>query len=110
KHFIEPLDGESMVSLGNELVKHAGHKVAYIHMPVPIARNDDAFFAPFKSLAFPADCQLYLGLVHAADGTEGSLKRASAAKKVISQFGIATECGLGRAKTPADVRKLLDLH
>lgn len=110
KHFIEPLDGESMVSLANELVKHAGHKVAYIHMPVPIARDDDAFFAPFKSLAFPAGCQLYLGLVHAADGTEGSLRRANAAKKVIPEFGIASECGLGRAKTPADVRKLLDLH
>jgi len=110
KHFIEPLDGESMVSLANELVKHAGHQVAYIHMPVPIARDDDAFFVPFKSLAFPAGCRLYLGLVHAADGTEGSLRRASAARKVIPEFGIASECGLGRAKTPAEVRKLLDLH
>jgi hypothetical protein len=110
KHFIEPLDAESMVSLANELVKHAGRHVTYIHMPVPIARDDDAFFAPFKSLAFPADCELYLGLVHAADGAEGSLKRARAAKKVIPKFGIASECGLGRAKTPADVRKLLDLH
>jgi len=96
KHFIEPLDGESMVSLANELVKHAGHQVAYIHMPVPIARSDDAFFAPFRALAFPAGCELYLGLVHAADGTEGSLNRARAAHKVIQNFGIASECGLGR--------------
>jgi hypothetical protein len=110
KHFIEPLDAESMVSLGNELAKHAGHQVAYVHMPVPIARDDDAFFAPFKSLTLPANCELYLGLVHAADGAEGAIKRARSAKKVISKFGIASECGLGRAKTPADVRKILDLH
>ena len=39
-----------------------------------------------------------------------SLRRAEAARKVLPKFGIATECGLGRAKTPADVRKLIDLH
>ena len=110
KHFIEPLDAASMVSLANELVRHAGHKVSFVHMPVPIARNDDAFFAPFKELSVPADCQLFLGLVHAADGTEGTLKRAQAASKVVANFGIATECGLGRCKTPDDVRKLLNLH
>ena len=77
---------------------------------MPIARNDDAFFAPFKELSVPADCQLFLGLVHAADGTEGPLKRAEAASKVVANFGIATECGLGRCKTPDDVRRLLNLH
>jgi hypothetical protein len=79
-------------------------------VPVPIDRDDDAFFAPFRTLALPADCQLYLGLVHAKDGTPGALRRAQAAKKAITKFGIASECGLGRCKTPADVRTLLDLH
>ena len=110
KHFIEPEDAASMVSLANELVKHAGHKVSYIHVPVPIERDDDSFFAPFRTLALPADCELYLGLVHAKDGTAGALRRAQAAKKAIAKFGIASECGLGRCKTPADVRMLLDLH
>ncbi len=110
KHFIEPLDAESMVSLGNALVGRAGRAVSFIHMPVPIARTDDAFFAPFKQLALPAGCQLFLGLVHAADGIGGALKRAEAARKVIGNFGIATECGLGRCKTPDEVRRLLDLH
>jgi methionine synthase II (cobalamin-independent) len=110
KHFIEPLDAESMMSLGNELVESAGHKVSFIHMPVPIARTDDAFFAPLKRLALPTDCQLFLGIVHAADGVAGALNRANAAHKAVASFGIATECGLGRCKTPDDVRKLLDLH
>jgi len=33
-----------------------------------------------------------------------------AASKVVANFGIATECGLGRCKTPDDVRRLLNLH
>jgi hypothetical protein len=110
KHFIEPLDGTAMVSLGNALLSGAGHEISFIHMPVPIERHDDAFFAPFGDLKLPAACQLFLGLLHAADGALGSLRRAKAAQKVVPKFGIATECGLGRAKTPADVRKLIDLH
>jgi hypothetical protein len=110
KHFIEPLDASSMVSLGNALVKNAGHAVSYVHMPVPIERDDDAFFTPLEDLNFPDGCELFLGLVHAGDGTEGALRRAKAANKVVSNFGIATECGLGRCKTPDDVRRLLELH
>jgi hypothetical protein len=107
---IEPLDAASMVSFANDLVEHAGHRVSFVHMPVPIARSDDAFFAPLRDLALPSSCQLFLGLLHAADGTEGALRRVRAARKVVANFGIGTECGLGRCKTPADVRILLDLH
>jgi hypothetical protein len=110
KHFIEPLDGAAMVSLGNALLSGAGHQISFIHMPVPIERHDDAFFAPFGDLKLPDGCQLFLGLVHAADGVAGSLERAKAARKAVPKFGIATECGLGRAKTPSDVRKLIDLQ
>jgi len=110
RHFIEPIDGAAMVSLGNELLKRAGHKVSFLHMPVPIERDDDAFFAPFRNLDLPRDCQLFLGLLHLADGVEGSLKRARAARKVVPEFGIATECGLGRAKTVSEVGRLIDLH
>jgi hypothetical protein len=99
-----------MVSLANELVIHAGYKVSYIHVPVPIERDDDAFFAPFRTLALPTGCQPYLGLVHAKDGAAGALRRTQAAKKAVASFGIASECGLGRCKTPTEVRKLLDLH
>jgi hypothetical protein len=110
KHFIEPLDAASMVSFANELAQKAGHRVSFVHMPVPIARSDDAFFAPLRGLALPSSCQLFLGLLHAADGTEGALRRVRAARKVVANFGIGTECGLGRCKTPAEVRNLLDLH
>ena len=110
KHFIEPLDAASMVSLANGLAREPGHRVSFVHMPVPVDRSDDTFFKPLGGLALPPGCQLFLGLLHAADGTEGALRRVRAAQKVVTNFGIGAECGLGRCKTPAEVRNLLDLH
>lgn len=43
--------------------------------------------------------KLYLGLVHFND-EEGPRRRNRAAQIVVKDFGVATECGIGR--TPAD--------
>ena len=51
KHFVEPKDAAKMVEFANALTKAIAHKLAYIHMPVPIERNDDAFHRPFRDLA-----------------------------------------------------------
>jgi hypothetical protein len=110
KHFVEPKDGERMVSLANALAKAVKHPVAYVHMPVPIARDDDAFFAPFKNLALPKGTEIFLGLVHGSDGVSGAMRRASAAKKFVKEFGVAAECGLSRCKTPEHVIDLLKIH
>ena len=45
-----------------------------------------------------------------ADGIDGTMKRAEAALRHLSGFGIAAECGLGRCKTADDVRSLLYIH
>ena len=110
KHFVEPKDSERMVSLANTLVKAVKHKVAYVHMPVPIARDDEPFFEPFRKLALPKGTELYLGLVHGADGVKGAMRRASVAKKFVKEFGVAAECGLSRCKTPEHVIELLEIH
>jgi len=110
KHFVEPRDGERMVSLANAIAKTVKRPIAYIHMPVPIARDDEAFFAPFKNLALPKGTELFLGLVHGSDGVPGAMRRAGAAKKFIKEFGVAAECGLGRCKTPDHVIDLLKIH
>ena len=49
-------------------------------------------------------------LVHYTDGVEGAHKRLMAAEKVVSDFGIATECGFGRRPRAQDIRELLGLH
>jgi hypothetical protein len=43
KHFVEPKDAAAMVDFANALTKSSKHKLAYIHMPVPINRSDDGF-------------------------------------------------------------------
>lgn len=109
-HFVEPVDAGKMVELANALVRTIAHPLAYIHMPVPCSRSDDAFHRPFRDLALPAGTELYLGVVHAADGVDGTKARIAAAERYAPAFGIATECGMARARSPETVRKLLDIH
>jgi hypothetical protein len=110
RHFVEPKDASAMVEFANALAGTIKRKLAYIHMPVPIERSDDAFHRPFGALALPSGTELYLGVVHVRDGVEGANTRIAAAGRYASPFGIATECGMSRARSEATVRKLLQLH
>jgi methionine synthase II (cobalamin-independent) len=110
RHFLEPRDAGKMVEFANALVSSIRHPLAFIHMPVPIARTDDAFFAPLNHLKLPPRTELYLGLVHATDGAEGTSHRIAVASKYVNNFGIATECGIARARTPELVRSLIEVH
>jgi hypothetical protein len=40
----------------------------------------------------------------------GAQRRIAAARKVRENFGVATECGLGRAKTPETVKAIIQLY
>ena len=109
KHFIEPQDMAKMVSLANAIAEAAHHPLAYVHMPVPISRDDAAFFAPLTDLKLDPGTEVYLGLVH-EDGPEATRRRIEAAAKVLPEFGIATECGIARQRTPERVTKLIEIH
>ena len=54
--------------------------------------------------------EIYLGIIHAADGFEGARKRIELARKYVPEFGIATECGFAGARKPDLVRKLIEIH
>jgi hypothetical protein len=110
KHSLEPADAGKMVEMADLLVSCAGRAVAYVHMPVPIERTDDAFFAPLAGLRLPPGTELYLGLVHAADGVEGTRRRMAAAQKFAPAFGIGSECGISRARTPERVVDFLRVY
>jgi hypothetical protein len=110
KHFIEPKDAAAMVDFANALSRTIPHKLAYIHMPVPIDRSDDAFHRPFRDLKLNAGTALFLGVVHAKDGAEGTKARIAAAQRYAPDFGIATECGMARARSEEIVRSLLKIH
>lgn len=96
KHFVEPTDASTLVELANAVVDSAARQLSWLHLPVPISRDDAAYFAPLADLT-KVD-ELYLGLVHREDGAEGARRRIAAASSVLTRsYGVATECGIGRA-------------
>ncbi|WEG09236.1 hypothetical protein PU630_01355 [Microbacterium horticulturae] len=96
KHFVEPKDAANLVRFANMLVAASTRGIDWIHLPVPIERDDDAYFVPLDGLQI-GDAELYLGLVHREDGAEGAQRRIDVARKHVPVFGVATECGIGRA-------------
>jgi hypothetical protein len=109
-HFIEPRDAGQMVELVNAITERAHRPLTFVHVPVPIERDDPAFFEPLTRLRRAGAVQeLYLGLVHIEDGLEGSRRRIAAARTAVSDFGVATECGIAR-QDESEMRPLLALQ
>jgi len=108
KHTLQPKDTRIMVDLANDLLETIAHPLQWIHLPVPIERDDASYFAPLVDLD-RREFELYLGLIHLTDGIEGARRRIGAAKRVVRDIGVATECGWGRRK-PETIPSLLTLH
>lgn len=109
-HFVEPTNTEILTRFTNLVVAAASRPLTWVHLPVPIERDDSAYFAALEGLAIPEDTELYLGLVHREDGAEGAARRLEAASRhVFRDFGVATECGFGRAPEGAAV-PLFEAH
>ncbi|WP_193596940.1 hypothetical protein [Microbacterium sp. YJN-G] len=107
RHFIEPADAGTLVRYANAVIAASARPLTWLHLPVPIDRDDEAYFAPLAGLAPVAE--LYLGLVHSEDGAEGAQHRIAAASRFAPAFGVATECGIGRA--PAGTTEgILETH
>jgi len=109
KHFKEPEDTSKLVEIANAVAAGLTRPLNWIHLPVPRNRSDDAYFAPLKQLHLHPETELYLGLVHFTDGVEGTRQRIAAAQRTVADFGIATECGMGR-RSPETISDLLRIH
>lgn len=113
-HFVEPPDSAHLVAVANGLRSATSRPIDFVHLPVPIERDDAAYFAPLAGLNLDSSTELFLGLVHHEDGVEGAERRIRAAADPltaagVAQFGVATECGFGRG--PAErTAPLLALH
>ena len=109
RHWKEPDDLHICVHTMNEIARGVGRRIDFFHIPVPVDRDDDAYFAPLDDLATGGETLVYLGLIHGADGIEGVQRRASAAQSHIGRFGLSTECGWGRMDA-AEIAPLLALY
>lgn len=109
KHVREPTDTGRMVDVYHRLANAVHRPITWVHMPVPRNRDDDPYFAPLRDLRLKSGTELYLGLIHLTDGLDGARRRLVAAKRAVSDFGIATECGFGR-RPPETIPALLRLH
>jgi hypothetical protein len=109
-HFVQPTDATKMVELANLICARVQRPIQWMHMPVPIDRADDAFYAPLRDLQLHPETELFLGLVHVQDGVEGTRRRMVAASKYVDTFGIASECGISRGRDPRTAERFLEVY
>lgn len=109
QHFVQPVDAAWLATVMSGVLAGARRPIAFFHLPVPIERDDSAYFAPLADVDLPDTTELYLGLLHHEDGAEGARRRAEAAGTACARFGVATECGFGRGRSERTIG-LLDLH
>lgn len=109
RHSVEPKDMGDMVDMANRLTRTVKRPINLIHMPVPRDRDDDAYFAPLKGLKLAPQTEIAIGLVHLTGGIDGIKRRLAVARNYVTNFAIATECGLGR-RQPETIQELLKLH
>jgi len=110
KHYVNPRDMGVIVAFHNAIAARARHDLAWVHMPVPKERDDEAYFAPLVELRLRPETELMLGLVHRRDGIDGARRKLAAARKFAPAFGIGTECGMGRYFQPETMPEIFALH
>jgi SAM-dependent methyltransferase len=96
-HATIPNDAHRLVEVSNALATSLDRPLNWMHLPVPGLQADAAFFAPLAGLVRRPETQFYLGLVHPGEGIDRITERISCAAQLLSNFGVATECGWGRS-------------
>ncbi len=108
EHLVQPKDMAILVELMNGIGAAVKRRLDFLHAPVPKPRSDDAYFAPLREWQRRPETRLYLGLLHHQDEA-GDAARIAAARRVVPEFGVASECGWGRTD-PARLEGLLAGH
>jgi ubiquinone/menaquinone biosynthesis C-methylase UbiE len=109
RHFKEPADASKLVEVANALAASLELEPVLRISRSPRERLDEAYYAPMRELRLRSETELYLGLVHHTDGVEGTRRRMEIARRFVSGFGVATECGWGR-RPPDTIDALLRIH
>jgi hypothetical protein len=102
------------VDLVNAVGAAASRPLNWASFTVPQATSDASYFAPLSGLQAGPETELYFALVpyhpdRQADGTTAAQVENLDAVLGGREWGICTECGMGRVAAD-DVLGLLDLH
>jgi hypothetical protein len=119
QHFKQPESLGLQVRALNAVIAAAGRPVSFVSFTVPQYQRDESYFAPLAQLAADPGTELNFALVpyrpaEQAPGTtdaqialiEAGLAASPGGRR---DWGICTECGMGRAG-PDEIPALLDLH
>jgi hypothetical protein len=93
---VYPRDASVIVTVANGLSRHVSRRIDAFQAATVTSWNKLAHWQPLANLAIEPGTEFYLGLVHAEDGAAGARYRAALASKFLPDFGLSTECGLGR--------------
>jgi hypothetical protein len=114
KHFMEPTSLATQVSVIHALGEKASRPVSFYSLTVPQDKAEADYFAPLGGLRVPDETELYLALVPyhpetQASGTTDEQIRLVDAQLGVREWGICTECGMGRVERE-DVLPMLDSY
>jgi hypothetical protein len=119
EHWMHPGSLRMQVDLVNAVTSASRRGLDFVSFTVPQDRDDGAYFEPLGDLATGADTELNFALVpyHPAEQPAGTTARQIenidtalvASAGGAREWGICTECGMGRVQA-ADVPGLLDLQ
>ena len=119
QHFKQPDSLAMQVQLVNAVVSGARRPVNWFSFTVPQSRSDEDYFTPIRDLRIGPQTELYFALVpyHPADQPEATTAEQvrlidallSQSPSATQDWGICTECGMGRVAAE-DVPRLLDVH
>lgn len=119
EHFKQPESLQMQVDLVNAVTSATDRTLNFVSFTVPQGRNDTTYFQPLGELRTGSETELYFALVpyHPDDQAPGTtaeqIEHIDAAlinsPAGARQWGICTECGMGRVDA-RDVPRLLDLH
>jgi hypothetical protein len=119
QHWKQPESLRMQVDLANAVTSAAQRRLDFVSFTVPQDRDDRAYFEPLRDLTTGSETELDFALVpyHPADQAPDATTRQiehidtalAASAGGAREWGICTECGMGRVDATA-VPELLDLH
>ncbi len=105
----EPTDAGNLVLLANAISERVARPIGWMHLPVPRGMDAGPWAPPLADLNLHEETRLYLGLVHGPDSLEESRELTELCSQYVSDFGVATVCGIGRQPEEA-FEPILEVH